>query len=314
MPSSDEDRARIAEAQAPRQPPPRDTDPPAKGFWRALAAPENVRWIVVSLMIPLATGIWSYFDSKQHEAERRQQADLAEARKDVDQVTALIPSLVSDKPAERVIGISVLSSLATARKAGPGITAAYRQIQLVVGAGQDSTNPVERKEAAINAESILQGSSGAASGGGALSSTATDASATTTRTAVALTAPAMADAKPRYVYIQLFRDADRAAAQQLQDSLRQAGVPVPGIENVVSTQGARMLATGQLRTIDVRYFREADRDAALRVASDIGKLLPAFGAPTVKAVSGLARQVRPGLVEVWFPCADTRDACRALGT
>ncbi len=308
MPLSDEERTRTPEAEAPR-----DAEPPAKRFWSALAAPENVRWIVVSLMIPLATGIWSYFDAKQHEAERRQQADLAEARKDVDQVTALIPSLVSDKPAERVIGISVLSSLATARKAGPGITAAYRQIQLVVGAGQESTNPVERKEAAINAESILQGSSGAG-GGGALSSTATDASATTTRTAVALTAPAMADAKPRYVYIQLFRDADRAAAQQLQDSLRQAGVPVPGIENVVSTQGVRMLATGQLRTIDVRYFRVADRDAALRVASDIGKLLPAFGAPTVKAVSGLARKVRPGLVEVWFPCADTRDACRALGT
>jgi hypothetical protein len=129
--------------------------------------------------------------------------------------------------------------------------------------------------------------------------------------AVALAAPVIAGARPNYVYIQLYRETDRPAAETLRDGLRSAGVPVPGIENVVATQGNRVLARAQVGAVDVRYFRAQDRDAAQRVAADIGRLLPQMGTPTVKVVSGL--KVRPGLVEVWFPCAATLAACRGPG-
>ncbi|WP_293903839.1 hypothetical protein [Phenylobacterium sp.] len=311
MPLSSEDRARLEEEEVIRHKLRGDLEAQAqKGFWRTLAAPDNVKWLIASLMIPIATGVWGLFDAKRHEAERHQEVTIAEARKDVDQMTALIPSLSSDKASERTIGIAVLSSLVNAREAGPGLSAAYRQIQVIVGAGQQSSDMKVRKEAALDAESLYQGG---ASSGLALSSAAVTGGAKTISKAVALTPPSVASAMPRWVYLQLYREADRSAAERLRDALREDGVPVPGIENVLNAQGARVLKAGQLGAIDVRYFRDADRDAALGLAGRIARVLPQFGVPTLKQVSGVSGRVRPGLVEVWFPCAADREACLALG-
>ena len=343
MPLSNEDRAHLFEEEAARLAIRRELDPPKpeRGFWRAMAAPENVRWIVASLMIPLATGVWGYFDNLSHKDERQKQAELAEARRDVDQLTALIPSLVSERPAERTIGLTVLGNLANASGAGPGIKAAYAQVQATLAAGQRSGDPEQRREAAMDAESLIQGAASAGPGpSAAVTSTAVDGAAPPSASApapaaaarppapppspgaaVTATAPpaksapgprAVGGGRPRYVYIQLYSEADRGKAEALRDALREAGVPVPGIENVVATQGPRMLVTAQLRTADVRYYRDEDRDGALRVSGELQHAAPEVGAPTVRIIRSLSGKVRPGLVEVWFPCARTAAECRSM--
>ena len=142
MSLSDDERARIEEEEILRARLRQGPDKPEpKGFWRAMMAPDNVKWIIASLMVPLATAVWGTFDAFQHRAERKQQVELAEARKDVDQMTALIPNLSSEKPTERAIGIAVLASLVNTNKAAPALKAAYAQIQAAVVAGQVSERP-----------------------------------------------------------------------------------------------------------------------------------------------------------------------------
>jgi hypothetical protein len=93
------------------------------------------------------------------------------------------------------------------------------------------------------------------------------------------------------VWVQYGDAASRDNALEIQSAARKEGYVAPGIEKIAANKVPKVL--------EVRYFRESDKEVAAHVADLVGeqekssaslKYLPRYGLVT-----------KPGTIEVWFP-------------
>ena len=94
---------------------------------------------------------------------------------------------------------------------------------------------------------------------------------------------------PARIYLQIFGEAERAKAKEIQSLLRAQGWLAPGIENVAGK------ATPVTKTF-VRYFNDSDK----ATADQIGEKLKENGFPQT-SVEKSPLKANPGTIEVWFP-------------
>jgi len=261
-------------------------------FWTI----ETFKWGVVALLIPLTTFVWQLFENHRADEKLALSHQAEVAKQDIDRVTALIPRLSSQVPLERDIARVVLVKLAAVNPSGAtGALADEVNARLSASANID-----DRVKGAEGAE-ILYRAEQAAAKAPQSSANTPDLSAAPIGTVVQ-TRPA-STINPSYVYIHIYNENQRPGAEKLRDALRGDGIAVPGIENVLSTQGDRMLKGPQRTVIGVRYFHQPDASAAANLASRVSELAPDYGAPRLQAVlSASSDRVRSGLVEIWFPC------------
>ena len=103
------------------------------------------------------------------------------------------------------------------------------------------------------------------------------------------------------VYIQIYSEEQRESAAEVQQSLRNVGYVVPGIEDLSNTNPT--LASRPVSNTEVRYFNDADADAAGRIYKSL---------TTNKSLARLSKQgamrrslrANRGTIEIWFAPGD----------
>ena len=271
--------------------------------WKGMLRDRNIATtILTALIIPFVIWMvgqigvaWKQADTERFKAETERNAAaeraLAEQRADITQMTPLIPyfALPADSRA-RLVALRVLGALRRARESDLAVadvfqTASDEGTQLL-----GSTDAGERAQGRQISEALAPPASGIPVAAPPPRGDPVPAGAT---------GPS---ARPGRVYIQIYSETQRALAATLRDALQRQDVPVPGIEDVVRTQGADARRFAQRAAIGVRYYRAEDRAGALFTASIIGQTFPRDPPPRVQDLSGRSGRAPPGVIEVWLPC------------
>lgn len=304
---SGEDRQRIEAEERFRREVRNEINPPTRHDWKAaLFAGDNVKWIASTLLIPITVFVWGQIDKAKHQASLDQELKINTTRQDVGQLTALLPGLSSDDERQRSLALVVLSQLVSSRTAADPLNAAYNQIRKQVDQDRNSDDPATKARAAKTDASLILGSNGRQAPD-APPSAQDLAQAPVVSTALI---PAISSVKSsNFVYIQIYSDQQRALAKNLQAGLEASAVPVIGIENVVTTHGARVLASAQHGSADIRFFYAADKAAAASLVPLVEAAAPQYGRPVVRDLSASHGVAKPGTVEIWFPCGPKGTRC-----
>jgi hypothetical protein len=294
---------------------------------------ETARWLVVTLLIPFAGFVWN--EVQKREAERLQtleEVKIAEQRvsdqrrADSELIVKLLPALTGDpdSPA-RSVALAVLSDLAHAGVMGDGmviaVQTALEDSERRLRAG--TATPAERRtltRIAVNQDRNALAVESAAPQQSTPNAAAVESTAIASRNLglekaradiVAQTARPRTDgltassarrvtgvvAVPR-VYVQIFDEADRAAAERLRGWAQDdKNWLAPGVENVTKT--ATLRGTRIPRGLDharVVYFNDGDKERADEVAAWLRKV--------VSTAVEVVRSTVPapaGQLEVWYP-------------
>ena len=271
--------------------------------WRGMLRDRTIATtILTAIVIPFVIWLvgqigvaWKQADTARLKAETERNAAaervLAEQRADITQMTPLIPyfALPADDRA-RLVALRVLGALRRARENDLAVadvfqTASDEGRQLLA-----STDATQREQGRQISEALAPPASGVAIA-------APPPSGDPVRREVVDPA-----AKPARVYIQIYGENQRALAATLRDALQGHDVPVPGIENVVQTQGADARRFAQRSAIGVRYYRAEDRAGALFTAAIVAQAFPGQPAPRLQDLSSRSARAAPGVIEVWLPC------------
>jgi len=253
---------------------------------------EGFRWIIVTLLIPFVGFVWN--EVQKSEATRQAefqvkrdelQAQIANARSESDVVMRLMPALSDPDPksVQKAIALTILLDLAERKALSPDLVGAVKVAVEAVGDRVRAGTASDTERAAL----------------GRIASVADVPPTGSEREAVAEEQkPALTFRVnvPR-VYIQIFDDADRAAATALQTWIKDdQHWLAPGIENVVATAARTgRSAPNGASTGDVRYFNDEDSAQAKEIADRLGK----NGKPWTVTRSQLKAPL--GQMEVWFP-------------
>lgn len=283
----------IVEEELLRQRIARSLAPPARKEWLT----DNVKWVVVTLAIPLTTllyGIYkervaaheetvAHIEAQSKEDIARQDRDLervlADARDNVTAMTSLLPALSDRDPDRSALALIVLQQLEKAQHSKDN------RITDLSNAVQKRIDQLRGGSAAQQAEASRRQELLSAAGGGAAALNAPS-------TPVKETAVAQAtEVKPRIVYLQISDDGQRAAAAALQQSLRTKGVGAPGIENI----GGKAPSRAQ-----IRYFDAGDLGAAKWLQTQLADA----GLGSWAIVHGSASHVPAGQLELWWAKAE----------
>jgi len=255
---------------------------------------DNAKWIAVTLVIPLTTWLFGMWQERVEtiraesaaEIERSRQAAemrIADARSDVAAMTALLPALADTDPQRSGLATDILKRLQQAQHGDSKLDEVIAAIEKRIAIRRNSSNPAERELGARQAEAIAQ-----ASGAGPVTAQPVPAAAVTAAQLAAARA-----VKPNIVYIQIYSDTQLPAAKEAQARLRQAGVAVPGIENVGRLlRGRRIAQTGQ-----VRFFNDGDIGRA-RWTADV---MNGLGGSWSVRRTRVAQAVPTGQLEIWWP-------------
>lgn len=263
----------------------------SRGWWTS----EGIRWIIVTLLIPFAGLVWNEVQEREVARQKQlekvradEQARVANARSESDIVIKLLPALASGDEASPMRGIALAVLLNLANRDALSLEL-LGSVQVAVDTAQQRL----REGKATEAERVALSKIAAA----------TDTERSASSSDAPKPSPAAAPAQtfrvqiPR-VYVQIFDEADRAAARALQDWIanKQRWL-APGIENVVATAArANKKPPAGTSAASVRYFNDEDRDRANEVANQLrgpGTLNVVVQRSTLKAPAGQ--------LEVWFP-------------
>lgn len=266
--------------------------PPARKEWLT----DNVKWVVVTLAIPLTTFVYGIYRERvaAHEEEvariearskediARQDRDLervlADARDNVTAMTSLLPALSDGDPERSALALVVLDQLEKAQHSKDN------RIKDLSSAVQKRIDQLRSGTAAQQAEASVRQELLSAAGGGAA---ALNAKGMPVQDAAVARA---AEAKPRIVYLQISDAGQRDAASTFQQRLRAKGVGAPGVENI----GGKAPSQAQ-----IRYFDAGDLGAAKWLQTQLADA--GLGSWTI--VHGSASNVPAGQLELWWPKA-----------
>ena len=238
-------------------------------------------WILGSVVLSGITYYWNHRNDERAEAARKQDENNAKAareqqqqidrqREDSQFLGTMLPYLTNPDPNVRLRAVDVI----TARYPNGQVP---RQVYLLLAKviGTESALPSSRQTE--EQKSLL------ASAARTLDKqTPTDADA----------AAAVQQLPPR-VYFQIFDEAQRPEAKEIQAQLQKDGLLVPGIENVASK-------TRPLKETEVRYFDHSDKPTAERVRETLVRI--GFSPRPVQKPKTTTK-VNPGTIEVWFGSA-----------
>lgn len=272
--------------------------------WRERLSETSVlTTILTAIVIPLVVWLigqigvaWKEADMEAAQAKAKAEAErariLADRRADVSQMTPLIPHFArSGDDRVRLVALRVLGALREARDDDPAIRRVYQAAEQEAAELAASSDPAEREEGRRIREALAAPTSSVR--------VVAPPPTGTPITPVIVQAPT---ARPAQVYIHIYDENQRVAATALRDRLSSQNVVVPGIENVVRTRGDNMRRFAQRGAVGIRYYRSDDRPAALFTAGIVQNAQGGAVAARLQDLSARGYSVRPGMVEVWFPC------------
>jgi hypothetical protein len=286
-----EERAR-QEIRAALAPPPA----PASRFERLLAlANTNVGiGTVAALLLSVLTWCYTVLDDHLHKAERQAARDSAKALVDVQQVSPFLPMLAKPDSAERALACRVLAHMIASgsidKTLGTGLAAeagnclaeqARRQAATggeTLASSNDAIKAVDRREpsGALAAEGVAETAGQAAQ-----------------PAEINAAQAALARALPRRVYIQYADDGQLDEVRRLRAFYEAKGWLVPATQRVAAQKAPQQL--------QVRYFNDADRQAAEQTQRDLAAMAPFDGWPQAEAPRRVPLTAPPGQLEVWLP-------------
>lgn len=263
-----------AEAEAEKTPP---------GGLVGVLANDSFRWVMTVLLLPLLGLCWGLFqnhlakeearlreelaskDRAQRESlaevERKRNEELSHAQRNAELLVSLVPYLTDAEPKRQQVALVILGSLSTQqvlpREVEASLVGIVRQLEQSF-----SSNPSEddRKKLELLAGTQARfGSRGTPQAALAPPSSGSGALAETTNRA------ALPISLPR-IYIQIYDEPSRKAAEVLRGALRKAGFLVPGVENVSATAlNEGRTAPQAFAKTTVVYFHDEDAELARRV-------------------------------------------------
>lgn len=307
---TDEDRVTLREDELYRKSV-RDEFSARPPSWRtAVLSVDTLKWLTATVAIPLAAWIYGQAQISQNKASLDAQAQVANGRKDVDQLTALLPGLASSDPRQRTVALSVLAGLVSLKTASPTVRDIYTQVSAQALQDQKSGDDATAAAGAATQAALLRGGGAAPVAAGPAQPEASQARPV----AIAkVSSPASVISADSFVYTQIYAEAQRSEANRLSDALRAQGVPVLGVQNVGRSATPSQLTYAQRGRIDIRFYHATDKDAALSLVPIIQRVSPSFGEPTVHDLSQRKALGKPGTLEIWYPCAAQGVACQAGG-
>lgn len=274
---------------------------PASNWRTLLLTPDIFKWVVSSIVLPLIiwafTSGWTAIVNAQTEKAKAEEKLLESERADIAQMTPLIPHLSAKEDSrERLLALKILNALKQARGANFAIDA------VLEAANKQGDELLQKRETRAAGLAIKEAAS------------APTVTIPTKEIEKGTAAPAAATnlaVKPDRAYIQIYSDTQRPFAERLRASLRDQGVPVPGIDNVLKTNAtnADVRTYAQKGTIGVRFYHDRDRAAAESVAALIRSLAPDWPAPVVQHLGGV-KNSGAAVVEIWLPCGPTEGCMR----
>lgn len=244
---------------------------------------ELIKWALVSLAIPVGAGVHGHF---QAQAIR----DAEMARTDVELLLKLLPELNSTRAQQVEMARRIVFGLDRTSSASPSVKAMAVHLRELEEQNRKSGR---LRDAALISEAEAQVDPSI--------SPVPPVAAPSTTTIVETVATQLSHA-PERVFIQIYAEQDRGDADAVREALREQGVAVPAIENVLASarepQAVRRFA--QRGSIAVRYFNASDRPKAEAVAGLIAGIM---GTPPVgvQHVDRSRTKVPVGQLEIWFP-------------
>ena len=279
-------------------------------FWDGLFDKDILRLLISAVFIPfviwVAGTMWAVITRERNapalakqQAEAKQDKAESRRRADVAQMTVLLP-WVGQSSAEGQIAREVLRSLAKSSPDDPFVQSVFEVAQQTATAKQYSGEPSVRAQGAISKEALRPAPLPSVAAGppppGILPDHAVAAAA------------ANAGVKPQSVYLQIYGEDQRQLALAVQAALRNEGIPVPGIENVLKTRGGTAESDAMVRRyaqrgqVGVRFYSGSDRAAAILTASVISRVVGLSNSVVIQDLSARTRKASSGTLEVWFPC------------
>lgn len=247
---------------------------PRSGLAQLLGS-DNFRWVLTALVIPLTAWIWGQSQERQADLARQQAALVANAQRNADLVIKLLPAL-SQPPgnSERENALAIVTMLAAKGDLDPALKAAFDRVR-------GSLTPGEVEVVARNAPV----SEGRAEAFGAAASEPT----------------AWMQLPGRKLYVQIFDEAQREAAQRAQAAARQLGLAAPGVDNVVRSAqaSARAVPKGYDAPV-LLFFKSEDRAAAEQLAQALSTALGNKVSLRDRSTNAAFAKVPAGQMELWF--------------
>jgi hypothetical protein len=295
--------------------------PAAKPGWFAT---EGWRWLIVTVLIPLAGFGWDRLQERQHqrdkalESERAQdRAKAEELRNQSELIIKLLPSLAAEPASpQRAVALAMLADLArhNTGRIGDSLFAAVNlavqetDTRVKAGVATDAERAtltqiaMARDEGVRNPEPTAAPGPAAAPGPGPGAGPGPGPEARPAPPQPISEAPTRgyAISTPR-LYVHVFDESQQALADKLRaDYAKERRWLTPGIENVVRTAAARGIklprGTANARVL---YFSSDDEARAQSVV----QWLRANGLPDAAAQFSKLK-APPGQIEVWFPNRD----------
>jgi predicted outer membrane lipoprotein len=223
-------------------------------------------WFLGTVLVAAFSFGWTMAYERLHKRERELAEMRANAQRDAEYVTKLLPHLARVGTPENPLALKVISHLQ--------------------GAGGIDRTLADALESVIK-NALDQGVRGAASAGDAERRASYQASAEAAVAALDAHRPAgQASRLPRRIYVHIADESQRATAQQIQGHLREQKFLMPGVENVGEKPSPAVA--------EVRYFNDADGESAALVVAELEKL-------GIKAAAKrVALKAPMGQLELWL--------------
>jgi len=237
----------------------------------------NKLWIFLNSTIGIwflstcVVGLITFWYTRQQEIEQakaeEQQAEIEDARNNATLVTVLLPYMASPEEKQWRLAIEITKYLKLKGKLPGELESA------LIGIVQTSDSlKSDNQQGKISAAAAI----------------------IDINTNTELAAPLQSTSLPPRVYIQIPNESRRELAKSIQRKLKQESFIVPGIENVSGKAGSP-------NQTQVRYYRDEERDEALKLINIIKTLDPNLKvSPTPQKIAGHERTTRARHYELWI--------------
>jgi hypothetical protein len=268
-------------------------------------------WVLGTVLVAGFSFLWTQAYERLHVAEREIAERRANAQKDVELVTRLLPSLANVGTPENPLALQVVGHLQATGGIDEKLADALRVVVRQAldeslrraGATSDEARRMAYQASAEAAVAALESRQRAARVDLTLAPPPEPAApprqpAEAPRDVVGTApapapvpapAPASAPGLPKRIYVHIADESQRVDAQALQAHFRDQRFLMPGVENVGSARAPAVA--------DVRYFNDDDAAIAKGVLDEMRKL----GMKVDPAPRKLPLKAPPGQIEIWFP-------------
>jgi predicted outer membrane lipoprotein len=267
-------------------------------------------WVLGTVLVAAFSFLWAQAYDRLHAAERDLAERRANAQKDVELVTRLLPALANVGTPENPLALQVVGHLQATGGIDEKLAGA---LQIVVRESLDES--LRRRAGAADEQRRMAYQASAEAAIAALDARqraarleqpvppappaqapgdverAAAAAPEPARQPGAAPAPALAagPALPQRIYVHIADESQRSDAEALQARLREQKFLMPGIENVGNARAPALA--------DVRYFNDRDAQTAKVLLEEMRRR----GMEVEPTPKKLPLKAPEGQIEIWFP-------------